>query len=89
MKKWFIAAAVAGVLAIGAFAFVGITTTSVSAAEEDPTTTEDDVHGQWHDELLDRLGLIARRLEFTDYLELLDHDRLYASNTGTSRFRRV
>lgn len=55
MKKWFIAAAVAGVLAIGAFAFVGVTTTSVSAAEEDPTTTEDDVHGQWHDELLDRL----------------------------------
>ncbi|MGI9529606.1 MAG: hypothetical protein ACR2NG_07840 [Acidimicrobiia bacterium] len=55
MKKWFIAVAAAGVLAIGAFAFVGVTTTRVSAAEEDPSTTEDEAHGQWHDELLDRL----------------------------------
>lgn len=55
MKKWFIAAAAAGVIAIAAVAFIGVNSTSVSAAEGDTAATGADQSDQWHDGLLDRL----------------------------------
>jgi len=63
MKKWFIAAAVAGVIAVATVAFIGVNSTSVSAAEGGVATTDDGQADRWHDGLLNRLveeGLITR-----------------------------
>ena len=64
MKKWFITAAAAGLLAIAAVGFIGINSTSVSAAEGD-TAAEDTQPDQWHDGLLKRLvdeGVISQQM---------------------------
>lgn len=73
MKKWLIAAAAAGVLAVAALAFVGVNSTSVSAAEEDSAPAQDEEHAQWHDGILDRLveeGVITQEQadEFDEFL---------------------